>query len=138
MVTGAQGIDRGKIALTEKSKRQRNWPVKLLDGNEKFRTWKSSSKRRKKIYAHGRDPCSMRDKKKVVTTTTFPLTELPLHEKGETGVFLWKEGKRGSMLGTDTRDLDPTSTFPSSMREGGMLTELVKALELHEKQLKRP
>ena len=80
----------------------------------------------------------MRKREEIVTTTTPPLTELPLHEKGETGVFLWRKEKEGSMLGTDTRDLDPMSIFPSGTRGGGMLAELRKALKLHEKQLKKP
>ena len=80
----------------------------------------------------------MSKRRKVVITTTSPPTEQPLHEKGEIGAFLLRRKKEGSTLGIDMRDLDPMSTFPSSMQEGGTLTGLVKALELHEKQLKRP
>jgi hypothetical protein len=38
MVTDTKGIAKGKIALTERSKRQRNWPVRSLDENERFGT----------------------------------------------------------------------------------------------------
>ena len=80
----------------------------------------------------------MRKREKIVTTTTPPLTEQPLHEKGETGAFLWKREKEGNMLGTDTRDLGPMSTYPSRTQKEGMLAELKEALKLHERQLRKP
>jgi len=80
----------------------------------------------------------MRKKEKIVTMITLPRTELPLHEKGETGVFLWKKEKEGSMLGIDTRDLDPMSIFPSGTQGGGMPAELREVLKLQEKQLRKP
>ncbi len=35
---GVRGIEKGKTASIEKSKRQKNWPVKSLDESERFRT----------------------------------------------------------------------------------------------------
>ena len=80
----------------------------------------------------------MRKREEIVTTTGPPPTELPLHEKGEIGVLLWKREKEGSMLGTDTRDLDPMSISPSSTQEGGTLAEPMEVPKLHERQLKKP
>ena len=80
----------------------------------------------------------MRKRKRIVATTMPPSTEQPLHEKGEIGAFLWKREKEGSMLGTDTRDLDPMSISPSSTQEGGTLAELMEVPKLHERQLKKP
>jgi hypothetical protein len=48
-------------------------------------------------------------KRKATITTTPPLTEQLLHEKGEIGVFLLKKEKGGSTPGTDMKDLVPTS-----------------------------
>jgi hypothetical protein len=67
-----------------------------------------------------------------------PLTEQSLHEKGEKGVFPLRKKKEENMPGTDTRDLVPTSITPSIMRDEEKLTELMKALKLHEKRPGKP